>query len=140
MSEQSGLFIAQIVKELFELVVIHLLGGRFPGTIGRGHVHLNQFGALLLRLLAIFVFGATGSDLDVVINDREFAALVLEGFRYRIKLSLSLGHLLINLGDIRFDFFQGALRVFIQRLILRVLLTSASVLPACCLMLFRYFV
>jgi len=62
-----------------------------------------------LCLFAIFVFSAVGRNLYVVIDDRKFAALILEGLSDGVEFALNLRNLLINLGDVRLDALQRTL-------------------------------
>jgi len=58
-------------------------------------------------LRAIFVFRAgAGSDLDVVVDDGEFAALILKRLGDGVELALNLRNLMIDLADIGFDAFE----------------------------------
>ncbi len=99
LAQQPGLFFAQIVEEFFELLVIHLLGGCFARAIGGRQIHFDQFRSLLLSLLAILLFCAAGRDFDVVVDDGQFAALILKRVGHGVELSLDLRDLLVDLGD-----------------------------------------
>src|SRR6185503_1758195 len=114
-AQQPGLFISRIVVELFELLIIHFLFRDF--AVGRGEFHLNLLLPLVSGPPAILLFRRTLGSLDIVINDREAAALVLEGISYRIKLLLDLNNLLIDLSSFRLDYFQGGFCFRIERLI-----------------------
>src|SRR6266436_6271380 len=121
LAQQSGLLIAQVVVKLFELLVVHLLRRFATRPIGGRQLDFNQLGPFLLSLLAIFIFFGGWRDFDVVINDREAAALVLKGIGYGIQLRLYLSDLLIDLFCLRRDGLDGGLGLIIELLIFGIL-------------------
>src|SRR2546429_3420550 len=132
LSQQSRLFISQIVEQLLELLVIHFLGSWFPRTISSRQIHFHQLGPFRLGLFAIFVLCAVGSDLDVVIDDCQFAALILERFSDGIELALNFDDLMINISDVQLHFFQSRLRVGVELLVLRILFYLGLSLAGLC--------
>ena len=121
LAEQSRLFLARIVEQFLKLLIVKLLGCRFLRTVGGRQINFDRLRSLFLSLFAIFVFGAAGSDLDVVVDDCEFAPLVLKGLGNSIESLLSQYYFFFNLSDVRFHFFLCCLGIRIQRLVFRIL-------------------
>jgi len=64
----------------------------------------------LLGLFAVFFFCVAGGDLDVVVDDSEFAALILKRVGDGVEFTLDLRNLVVNLADLRLNTFQCSLR------------------------------
>src|SRR6185369_12304347 len=119
-AKRSGLLIAKLIVKCFKLSVIEFLVLNGFSIIRRQR-DSDLFFPLRFGLILITLFRTTSRGFDVVADDGETAALILERVCNRVELALSGRYLRVDLLYFRLDCFAGSLLVSLELLILRTL-------------------